>query len=95
MTALGKLSPVRKTVVPQPGQKCEVIFLPLSAVLENVLGVPAFVVSVARPTLIRSRMMGKDGMDRHTGLKLEVALGNNDVIAIGGPGYLPVVLAMT
>jgi len=36
----GKESPVRKSVVPQSGQKCEVIFLPVSAVLEIVFGVP-------------------------------------------------------
>jgi hypothetical protein len=38
--AFGKLSPVRKSVVPQSGQKWDVIFLPVSAVLEIVLGVP-------------------------------------------------------
>jgi len=36
----GKDSPVRKRVVPQSGQKCEVIFLPVSAVLEISFGVP-------------------------------------------------------
>jgi hypothetical protein len=39
----GKDSPVWKRVVPQSGQKCEMIFLPESAILEISLGVPVLV----------------------------------------------------
>lgn len=41
ITAPAKVSPVRITVVPQSPQKCEVIFLPVSACFEMVLGVPS------------------------------------------------------
>ena len=50
--AFGKLSPVRKSVVPQSGQKWDVIFLPVSAVLEIVLGVP-------KPCKIRRAKVGR------------------------------------
>src|SRR6187402_2464928 len=40
ITVPGKDSPVRKRVVPQSGQKWEVIFFPVSAILEISLGLP-------------------------------------------------------
>jgi hypothetical protein len=46
MTAAGKESPVRKRVVPQSPQKCEVMLLPVSATFEICLGLPVILSDV-------------------------------------------------
>lgn len=90
MTAPGNDSPVRKSVVPQSGQKCEVIFLPVSAVLEISLGLPALCISEMRGGVYGKEDGDWEGLGREgrgagkqTRLKLEVLLRHNEVVGIG------------